>query len=201
MIKVGITGGIGSGKTTFCREWEKLGAFVLFADDFAKELMANDRVLRNMISERFGDEAYTEDGELNRSYLAREAFENGRVEELNEIVHPVLWEETAKIATQKEQEGVDIFAKEAAILLNNGRPEDLDYVILILADENTRVERTAKRDNSDQKDVKDRINKQPDFKNLTHLADFIVYNDGSLAELKIKAQTIFKQLKEVALND
>lgn len=201
MIKVGITGGIGSGKTTFCREWEKLGAFVLFADDFAKELMANDRVLRNMISERFGDEAYTEDGELNRSYLAREAFENGRVEELNEIVHPVLWEETAKIATQKEQEGVDIFAKEAAILLNNGRPEDLDYVILILADENTRVERTAKRDNSDQKEVKDRINKQPDFKNLTHLADFIVYNDGSLAELKIKAQTIFKQLKEVALND
>lgn len=201
MIKVGITGGIGSGKTTFCREWEKLGAFVLYADDFAKELMANDNGLRNAIIERFGDEAYTEDGELNRSYLAREAFENGRVEELNEIVHPVLWKETAKIAAQKEQEGVEIFAKEAAILLNNGRPEDLDYVILILADENTRVERTANRDKSDQKEVKDRINKQPDFKKLTHLADFIVYNDGSLAELKTKAQTIFKQLKEVALND
>jgi len=201
MIKVGITGGIGSGKTTFCREWEKLGAFVLYADDFAKKLMANDKDLRNAIIERFGDEAYTEDGELNRSYLAREAFENGRVEELNEIVHPVLWKETAKIAAQKEQEGVDIFAKEAAILLNNGRPEDLDYVILILADENTRVERTAKRDKSDQKEVKNRIDKQPDFKKLTHLADFIVYNDSSLDELKTKAQTIFKQLKEVALND
>ena len=200
MIKVGITGGIGSGKTTFCREWEKLGAFVLYADDFAKELMANDRGLRNEISERFGYKAYTEEGELNRSYLAREAFENGRVEELNEIVHPVLWKETAKIAAQKEQEGVDIFAKEAAILLNNGRPEDLDYVILILADENTRVERTAKRDKSDQKEVKNRIDKQPDFKKLTHLADFIVYNDSSLAELKTKAQSIFKQLKEVALN-
>jgi len=201
MINVGITGGIGSGKTTFCREWEKLGAFVLYADDFAKELMANDRGLRNEISERFGYKAYTEEGELNRSYLAREAFENGRVEELNEIVHPVLWKETAKIAAQKEQEGVDIFAKEAAILLNNGRPEDLDYVILILADENTRVERTAKRDKSDQKEVKNRIDKQPDFKKLTHLADFIVYNDSSLDELKTKAQTIFKQLKEVALND
>ncbi|HKK25673.1 MAG TPA: dephospho-CoA kinase [Gracilimonas sp.] len=200
MIKVGITGGIGSGKTTFCREWEKLGAFVLYADDFAKKLMANDKDLRNAIIERFGDEAYTEDGELNRSYLAREAFENGRVEELNEIVHPVLWKETAKIVDQKEQEGVDIFAKEAAILLNNGRPEDLDYVILILADENTRVERTANRDKSDQKKVKNRIKKQPDFKKMTHLADFIVYNDSSLAELKTKAQSIFKQLKEVALN-
>lgn len=197
MIKVGITGGIGSGKTTFCREWEKLGAYVLYADEFAKELMANNKDLKNEISQTFGDEAYTEEGELNRSFLAREAFENGRVQELNDMVHPVLWKESAKIASQKEKEGLEIFAKEAAILLNNGRPEDLDYIVLILADENMRIERTAKRDNANQSEIKNRIDKQPDFKTLTHLADFIVYNDGSLDDLKIKAQAIFKQLKEV----
>ncbi|MDZ7806993.1 MAG: dephospho-CoA kinase [Gracilimonas sp.] len=200
MIKVGITGGIGSGKTTFCKEWEKLGAFVIYADDLAKELMLNDEDLKQEIRDKFGDEAYFKNGELNRSYLAKEAFEKGRVSELNEIVHPVLWRETDKLAIQKAKEGVDIFAKEAAILLNNGRPEDLNYVILILTDESERVKRTSERDNSEKQTVLDRINKQPDFEALTHLADFIVYNDGSIEELKTKAEVIYKELKELALN-
>lgn len=201
MIKVGITGGIGSGKTTFCKEWEKLGAYVLYADDFAKELMLKNETLKKKIKQKFGDKAYLVNGELNRSFLAKEAFEKGRVSELNNLVHPVLWEETDKLAARKEKEGFDIFAKEAAILLNNGRPQGLDYVILVLADENIRVDRTSKRDDTAQQAVIDRISKQPDFGNLTHLADFIVYNDGPLEELKLKAQTIFKELKELALND
>ncbi|MFP8488395.1 dephospho-CoA kinase [Gracilimonas sp. Q87] len=201
MIKVGITGGIGSGKTTFCREWEKLGAYILYADDFAKELMLKNETLKKEIKQKFGDKAYLENGELNRAFLAQEAFEKGRVSELNNLVHPVLWEETDKLAARKEKEGFDIFAKEAAILLNNGRPKGLDYVILILADESVRVDRTSKRDDTAQKAVTDRISKQPDYENLTHLADFIVYNDGPLEELKLKAQTIFKELKELALND
>lgn len=201
MIKVGITGGIGSGKTTFCKEWEKLGAYVLYADDFAKELMLKNETLKKKIKQKFGDNAYLENGELNRAFLAKEAFEKGRVSELNNLVHPVLWEETDKLAARKEKEGFDIFAKEAAILLNNGRPQGLDYVILVLADENIRVDRTSKRDDTAQQAVIDRISKQPDFGNLTHLADFIVYNDGPLEELKLKAQTIFKELKELALND
>jgi dephospho-CoA kinase len=201
MIKVGITGGIGSGKTTFCKEWEKLGGFVLYADDFAKELMLNNNELKKNIREKFGEEAYLENGELNRSYLAKEAFEKGKVSDLNEIVHPVLWRETDRIAAQKENQGVNIFAKEAAILLNNGRPKGLDYVILILADESDRVKRTSERDDSEEQAVINRISKQPDFGDLTHLADFIVYNDGSIEELKTKAQVIFKELKKLAIND
>ena len=201
MIKVGITGGIGSGKTTFCKEWEKLGAYVLYADDFAKQLMTENEELKQKIREVFGEKSYIKKGELNRSYLAEEAFAKGRVSELNEIVHPVLWKETDKLAAQKEKEGIPVFAKEAAILLNNGRPEEIDYVILLLADKESRVKRTSERDGTAEKEIIDRMTKQPDFDNLTHLADFIVENNGSIEELKNKAQVIYKELKDLALNN
>lgn len=195
MIKIGITGGIGSGKTTFCKEWEKLGAFILYADDFAKQLMQEDAELREKIKQAFGDESYDADGNLNRPYLAREAFEKGRVEELNQLVHPVLWERTAELAEQKEKEGIEVFAKEAAILLQNGRPENLDYVVIVMADEEQRIERTLVRDQASEKEISDRMEKQPDFDSLTHLADFIVLNNGALNELREKAREIFKKIK------
>jgi len=105
MIKVGVTGGIGSGKTTLCEEWEKLGAFVVYADDLAKEIMVKDKLLVAKIKSIFGEESYFSDGSLNRSYLAKEAFENNRVDELNKIVHPVLWETTEALALDKEKKG------------------------------------------------------------------------------------------------
>ncbi|MAL16541.1 MAG: dephospho-CoA kinase [Balneola sp.] len=194
MIKVGITGGIGSGKTTFCKEWEKLGAYVLYADDFAKQLMQEDPKLQQKITKVFGDESYDSEGNLNRPYLAKEAFEKGRVEELNELVHPVLWERAEELANKKEQEGVEVFAKEAAILLQNGRPKDLDFVIIVMADQEQRIERTVERDQSGREQVVGRVEKQPDFQSLTHLADFIVLNNGTLEELKSKAHEIFDKL-------
>ena len=125
MIRVGVTGGIGSGKTTFCRKWEELGAFVLYADDFAKELMVSDEKMISSIKKTFGNESYKNDGSLNRTFLAKEAFEKGRVEELNAIVHPILWEKIDQLSDQKEKEGIQVFVKEAAILLQHGRPKKL----------------------------------------------------------------------------
>lgn len=197
MIKVGITGGIGSGKTTFCREWEKMGAFVLYADDFAKKLMQEDEELRKKITQVFGDDAYDANGNLNRKYLAREAFEKDRVEELNELVHPVLWKRAAELAEEKEKAGVEIFAKEAAILLKNGRPKELDYVIIVTADEDKRIERTSERDQASEKEIQDRMTKQPDFDSLTHLADFVVLNNDTLNGLRDKAKEIYKKIKKI----
>lgn len=198
MIKVGITGGIGSGKTTFCKEWEELGAYVLYADDFAKKLMNEDEGLRSEIKRVFGERSYTSEGNLNRSYLAKEAFEKGRVEELNALVHPVLWEKADALAEAKRKEGIKIFAKEAAILLNDGRPEDLDYVVLVLADEESRIERTMARDQSSEGEIRDRISKQPDFNELINLSDFVVINSGSLEELKLKSRHIFNEIRDHA---
>ncbi|MFA5668943.1 MAG: dephospho-CoA kinase [Balneolaceae bacterium] len=194
MIKVGVTGGIGSGKTTFCKEWEKLGAYVLYADDFAKELMVTDAEIINKIKDAFGEESYTFSGDLNRAYLAQQAFEKNRVEELNSIVHPVLWQRTDELILEKEKEGYNIFLKEAAILLNNGRPKDLDYVVLLKANKQAQIERVKLRDRTTETLVLDRLNKQPDFERLEHLCDFIVDNSGTIEELKIKAKAIFEEV-------
>ncbi|WP_421774732.1 dephospho-CoA kinase [Gracilimonas sp.] len=198
MIKAGITGGIGSGKTTFCKEWEKLGAVVLYADDFAKQLMQEDEELQKKIKQVFGEESYDADGNLNRSFLAREAFQKGRVKELNNLVHPVLWKRADELAQIKEQDGVKVFAKEAAILLSNGRPEDLDYVIIVTADEQERIERTSERDDATGQEIRDRMAQQPDFESLAHLADYVVVNNGSKDELREKAAQILKEIRMVA---
>jgi dephospho-CoA kinase len=196
MIKVGVTGGIGSGKTTLCKEWEKMGAYILYADDLAKKLMNENEELKSKIVKVFGEQSYDASGKLDRSYLASEAFEKGRVEELNELVHPVLWKKAKDIAEEKKREGVKVFAKEAAILLNNGRPKGLDYVVLLLADEENRIDRTKERDRTSENRIRDRISKQPDFNELIHLADFVITNDGSLEELNNKSRQVYKNIIE-----
>lgn len=195
MIKIGVTGGIGSGKTTFCKVWEELGAYVLYADDLAKELMVTDIELILKVKFNFGEEAYFEDGSLNRAYLAKEAFEKGRIEELNAIVHPILWRTIDNISAQKESEGVEVFVKEAAILLKHGRPKDLDHVIVLLADIDQRVERSVLRDNSDKEKVTDRIQAQQNFDELVGLADYVVHNNGSKEELISNAKDLFYLVK------
>ena len=195
MIRVGVTGGIGSGKTTFCKFWEELGAFVIYADDYAKQLMVSDELLIKKIKQTFGDEAYFEDGQLNRKYLAEEAFAKGRVKELNAIVHPILWERLEALSDEKEKEGVEVFVKEAAILLQHGRPKDVDVVVLVISEKENRIERVMERDQVDAQLVLDRIEKQPEFEELTHLADYIISNDGTQETLKNKATELFKMLK------
>ncbi|MEP0004867.1 MAG: dephospho-CoA kinase [Balneola sp.] len=196
MIRVGVTGGIGSGKTTLCKEWERLGAFVVYADDLAKKLMVEDEELVKRIISVFGDEAYLDNGILNRQFLAEEAFEKGRVAELNRLVHPLLWEKVEEISAQKEREGMDVFVKEAAILLQHGRPDDLDFVVLVEADEQQRTKRVVERDNSDRKKVEGRISAQQDFSALTDLADFVVTNDEGVTELKEKARLLLKEIRK-----
>lgn len=195
MITAGVTGGIGSGKTAFCKELEKLGAFVIYADDFAKELMQQDEELRQQIKQTFGEESYTAAGQLNRAYLAEEAFQKGRVEELNNLVHPLLWKRLNALAEKKKKEGVQLFVIEAAILLNKGRPDFFDYVILIQSGKELRTKRVMKRDKAQKNQVLDRMKKQPNFEQLSHLSDFEVYNDGTLADLKNKAGEVFRELK------
>lgn len=198
MLKVGVTGGIGSGKTAFCKMLEEQGAFVIYADDFAKELMQSDEQLRLQIKKTFGDEAYHADGTLNRSYLAIEAFAKGRIQELNELVHPLLWKRLKSVADKKAKAGEKLFIVEAAILLNNGRPNFLDQVILLHAGSETRTQRVVKRDSSSPDQVLERMNKQPHFEKLSHLADIEVYNMGSLEELRAKAESVYKLLSKKA---
>jgi dephospho-CoA kinase len=194
MISVGITGGIGSGKTTVARVWESLGARVVFADDLAKEMMQTDTQLIRKLKNTFGDHAYLADGSLNKPHLIKEAFEKNRVEELNAIVHPAIRRQTKKLIDKAAQEGVELFAYEAAILLNEGRPDYLDVVVLVTSDKKKRLDRVTKRDETGEDEVLARMAKQPDFSSLAHLVDHKIENNGSLEELKTESARLYNQL-------
>jgi len=196
MVRVGITGGIGSGKSTVCKIWDEMGAFVLYADDLAKKIMTDDPEVKEQIVKHFGDQAYDEKGNLNRPYLADKAFREGMADVLNRIVHPAVYKESAKIAKKAEKKGYPVFVKEAALLLKNGRPENLDYVVIVTGTEEKRIKRVVKRDDVDEKKVSDRIRNQQDFKELIHLADYVIDNNGSLDELHAKAKEIYREILE-----
>lgn len=198
MITVGITGGIGSGKTTVCREWEKLGAYVLYADDLAKKLMNTDPEIRKDITRAFGSDSYREDGSLNRAHLTEEAFRKGRVKELNAIVHPRVYKASQKLREQAKAQGYKVFVKEAALLLQHGRPEGLDRLVLVLADRGKRVQRVMERDRADEHLVQNKMRKQQDFDELRHLADYILENNGTLQELRRKARCLYHKLEKSA---
>ena len=195
MIRIGVTGGIGSGKTTLCSVWERLGARVVYADALAKSLMTSDTELREQIMSTFGEDAYHPDGSLQRKVLARIAFEEGRVEELNDLVHPVVYRKLEELEKKAKEEGVPVFVCESALLLDRGRPDNLDAVIMISAPEDIRVERVTQRDQSDPEQVQERIRKQKDFSQLAPLADIIVSNDDTKELLEKKAEVIYNELR------
>jgi dephospho-CoA kinase len=194
MITVGVTGGIGSGKTTVCKEWEKLGAKVVYADDLAKELMVQDDRLRKSLIKAFGKDTYHADGRLNRPHLIRQAFEEGRVKELNQLVHPAVARKFAEISNKAKEAGEEMVVEEAALLLNNGRPENLDLIVIVISDREDRLDRVSKRDSVSKKKVMDRDENQPDFNNLIHLADYTIENDGTLEELRKKSIQLYHKI-------
>ncbi len=192
MVTVGITGGIGSGKSTVCDVWSKLGAYVLNADDLAKQVMVTNEEVKEQLVDTFGDDSFNDDGSLNREHLAREAFEKNRVKELNAIVHPKLPAAASQKMEEAEAQGYDIFVYEAALLLDNLEPGSLDYIVLVLADEEKRIKRVLQRDNTTKKEVEQRIHKQRDFEKATSNVDYVIRNNGSLEELEKKAEIIYQ---------
>ncbi|MFU8813233.1 MAG: dephospho-CoA kinase [Balneolaceae bacterium] len=196
MIVAGITGGIGSGKTAFCKVWEELGVPVLYADPAAKELMESDKELISALKRVFGEEAYGADGRLNRTYLAKEAFEKNRVGELNAIVHPALHRHTRTRIREEEAKGTPLFAKEAAILLNDGRPDYLDLVIVIAADEELRIQRVMERDGVSEQEVRHRMSRQLDQQAMLAHADHVITNNNSPEELRAEAESLYKRILE-----
>jgi dephospho-CoA kinase len=196
MKAIGVTGGIGSGKSALCKVWEGLGAVVVYADDLAKNLMISNPSVKESISSVFGSRSYNDDGSLNKPHLIKEAFEKGRVEELNQIVHPAVGEAFREICSMAEKQGEKIVVKEAALLLNDGRPDDLDLIVLVMASEQDKIDRVTSRDGVNESDVLNRINKQPDFEKLKSYADYVLYNDGTLEEFKIKAEKLFADISK-----
>lgn len=194
MKVLGITGGIGSGKSTLTGYFERMGAFVVYADDLAKSLMTTDDQLVADIKKTFGDESYLEDRSLNKPHLIREAFQAGRTHELNAIVHPAVYRETQRLIEEAREKGYKLFVKEAALLLNNGRPKGFDTIILVDAPEEIRIARVMQREGATRQEVTQRLHNQPDFSKLHHLCDEIIINEGTRKELEEKARGIYLKM-------
>ncbi|HRN95439.1 MAG TPA: dephospho-CoA kinase, partial [Chitinophagales bacterium] len=171
------TGGIGSGKTTACKLFEKLGVPVYYADNRAKELMVDDKQLRHSIIQNFGAESYLEDGSLNRLYLSSVVFsEEKKLELLNSLVHPVVAADSESWNSILERKNFAYSLREAALLIETGSYKLLDKLIVVTAPEEDRIKRVMLRDGSSEQQVKSRINAQmPDSEKLK-LADFIIEN-------------------------
>lgn len=176
MLKIGITGGIGSGKTTVCKQFASLGIPVYYADDRAKWLMNNDPKLKAALIEQFGAETYQQD-QLNRAYLANIVFKDQKkLELLNGIVHPAVYEDGRQWQLDQEANGAIYSLKEAALLFETGSYLDLDKIIVVTAPLELRIARVMKRDSTTKEAVLDRINKQlPDEEKIAK-ADFVVHN-------------------------
>lgn len=193
MVRIGVTGGIGSGKSTVCSVWEEMGAEICQADVVAKELMVSDPEVVREVKDAFGAPAYRDDGSLNRDYLAREAFEKGRVEELNAIVHPRVPAAIRRRIEQAETKGATAFVYEAALLPGDRRPDFVDYLVMVRAPRGERVQRVADRDGLEPDQVEARIQSQQAYEELEHLADRVIHNDGTERELRRQAEALYRE--------
>ncbi|MBU2940610.1 dephospho-CoA kinase [Lacinutrix sp. C3R15] len=171
---VGLTGGIGSGKTTVAKEFSKLGVPVYIADDEAKKLMNSSKSIQRELVALFGEEAY-KNQELNRPYLAKLIFNNeDLLQKMNAIVHPKVANHFKKWL--KKQDAPYII-KEVAILFENGSYKQCDYIITVTAAIETRIERLLKRDETTVAKIEAIMNNQwQDEKKIKH-SQFVIYND------------------------
>jgi dephospho-CoA kinase len=174
MLLIGLTGGIGSGKTTVARIFEVLGIPVYYADVAAKRIMNEDEEIKVSIIKTFGEEAY-KDGELNRSYLSTIVFSNAnKLNLLNSIVHPATIKDAEKWI---KKQTAPYIIKEAALLFESGSHQNLDYVIGIKSPLKLRILRVMKRDGVSHDEVMARMNKQMSEETKMTLSDFFIIND------------------------
>lgn len=190
MIKIGLTGGIGSGKTTVAKIFESFGIPIYNSDDRAKYLMNNDVKLKQSIIELFGQEAYL-DQALNRSFIASEVFTNpDKLKQLNQLVHPVVGKDFKNWCAK--QKG-SIIIKEAAILIESGAHKGLDKIVVVTAPESIRIKRVVNRDKVTEQHVRDRMKNQLTEKQRLEYADFIIDNGGGKSLIP-QVQEIVKKL-------
>jgi len=178
-FQVGVTGGIGSGKSLVCRIFSALGIPTYDADSRAKKLMTTDRILVESIKKEFGSLSYHGSGELNRQYLAEKVFQYpDQLQKLNALVHPRVADDYYHwLATHKKASYV---IKEAALLFEAGSARNLDKIVSVYAPEETRLKRVLARDaHRTEKAVKEIMANQMNEEEKMKMADFVIKNDDS----------------------
>ena len=195
MIKVGLTGGIGSGKTTVSNFLLDYGIPVYNSDSQGKTLMNTNLELKNNIVSIFGESVY-DNGILNTNLLSSIVFSDSKkIDKLNNLVHPKVAEDFKQWIGKNNNQ--PILVKEAAILIESGAYLTMDKIILIVSKKSTRINRVSKRDNSDLESIEKRINLQLIDDDKIKYADYIIENNSSLEHLKLEIIKVINKIKEV----
>lgn len=193
-LKIAITGGIGSGKSLVTSIIEKSGYPVIKSDEIAKELMYKDELVKKRIIKEFGPPSYNEKG-LNTKYLAENIFTHPeKVEKINSIVHPPTINKIEELASQLFLKNKIVFV-ESALIYEAEIQDRFDYVILIYADEATRIARVMQRDTITQDDLRNRIGFQISDEQKKEAADFVIDNNSTTSELESRTMFILNILK------
>jgi len=196
MLKIGLTGGIGSGKSTASLHFQSLGAYVLDADKEAKNLITtNEKVQHELISE-FGTDIINVSGQVDKKKLARIAFQDDdHQQRLNFVVHPYIFDLIDKDYNRILKEGKhDIFIVDAAMIYESGYDVHLDYVIVVTAQLKHRMERALARKTLSREEILKRIEFQwPEVEKI-NMADFVIHNDETEAKLKKNIESLIKNL-------
>ncbi len=200
MLRVGLTGGIASGKSVISGMLKDLGASILDADHIAHEVIRPHTPAHQEIVDHFGQEILLPDGSIDRPQLGRLVFEDAAKRALLErIVHPRVFsaEESAfRKVIEKNPQAVVIF--EAALLIETQANERMDKIIVVYADEETQIKRMIERDRLDVEEIKKRIAAQAPFSEKKPLADYIIDGTAPLSQVAQQIETIFQELKALA---
>ena len=180
MKKIGITGGIGSGKTTVCKIFESLDIPVYYADKEAKKIMASNLSVKKQVKDLIGEEAFFKNGKPDRNYIAAKIFTDKELlAKINEIVHPAVQLDADRWVEIMKNEGKSRYClKEAALLVETGSYKSLHALIVVTCPEDIRIHRVMKRDKLKFEDVMRKVRNQTPEEDKVKLADFVIVNDG-----------------------
>lgn len=190
---IGLTGGIGSGKTSVAKFLQEKGFPVYYSDDRAKDIVNDDNFLQQKIKALLGESAYDENGFYNRKYVAEKVFNNNELlQKLNQLIHPAV-----KIDFENwvEKQDSEFLFKETALLFELKLNESCYKSVLVTAEDNIRIKRVMCRDGKTYREVEKIIAKQMPEKEKIKLADFVIYNNTDLENLQKETEEFLQNLK------
>jgi dephospho-CoA kinase len=201
MLIVGLTGGVASGKTAISQILREEGAYLIDADQIARELVQPHTATWNELIREFGKEILQEDGSIHRKRLAAKVFSDPEQRNLlNQILHPRIKAEMNRRVKEIGQKDPDaIVVIDAALLIELGDHREMDKVIVVTSTEKQQIERLKKRDGVDQEEAQRVLSSQMPLEEKMKVADFVIRNEGSFEETRKRVKEVFQELKRIAI--
>ncbi len=194
---IGLTGGIGSGKTTVAKNLERLGVNVVYADQLARDVTQVGSPGLESIKNKFGKEMINTDGSLNRQALGKVVFsDKEKLKTIEQILHPLIGEMTKAIRAKLEAQGCKFALYDVPLLFEKKLEKQFDEIVLVYCEEKLQRERIFKRDQLSVEEIEMRIRSQIPLREKITKSDFVVYNGGSLDDLLVRTEELLEYLNK-----